>query len=995
MDQKFRLSPSTVASYFRHRCDRQFRWNSVEQPDRGRAGIGWNVPPTPRFHSRPGISLLMAAGDDFEVNRLEQLQREYGEDQLFHNGLEEKSGRQTVRPLPMNELAGLLRRPSPPRFMAQLFIDLEATPQQATNFLRRFGLDPAVVRVGTARPDLLELLEVDGKRVLRVWDIKASQSARHEHFIQVAYYSFLLEHALAAHGLADAFAVDTQWGVIYSREGPDEFLLAPYRLAIEDFLRHRMMGLLRTEAAEAHYHVNEGCPMCQYLDNCRTEADAGRDLSRVAYLTSESKRRLVRHGVRTHRELASLSEGDPLWPRLREAGHDLAVNLGRYAAIARALEDGHPRPLAGRSLTIPAWEDVRVVLSAEQDPVTNTCFALGIKTLEGFDERRRPIGLEQVFLLENPLASPDAEARMLLAFLRVLNELLLRVDAENGATAAELETDAPEVAAARQALAAAMAARAAFKVAHPRLFKSRPGDLPLLEERSHLEAAEKESDKALKAAEREAWYQNRRRQKRLHFYVYDHFDLTVLKRLVERHLFAGDPELMGELFTLVRLFPPESVLPDADTFRTLPGTVVVQALRQLVALPAPYIYDLRTVTERIPSDTDGREPYRFRPPAGFVFRGTNQVMFERIHDAWSGQGFMANPRDPATLIPPADVLDRVERAVRSKLRATDAVVLWLKKEFRDKLLLRKEPFRLYEAFDPLGYQSPEGERLFMLDALRVFTLLETSLSEMSVKHLHTLPVDDRVARFECISGLRYIEGADEPDGSLWFTFDHAARDVKFERGAFDLVLTPQDKPDLLVSEIDGALFEPNKWRHEPYKVELVDYDLTTDPPRVCLRPKTKGFRDKVDLATIHILDKVFVDYNTNKVLEVLASLQQLPDMARHVHDLLNTAAIPGWRPLIDNVVEVESALGRQAALRGKVVDFLTNAQRRAFRGVPATPLSLIWGPPGTGKTYMLGHLLLAYILAARQSGRPVRILVTAFTHNAINNVLQKLSQLLA
>ena len=43
---------------------------------------------------------------------------------------------------------------------------------------------------------------------------------------------------------------------------------------------------------------------------------------------------------------------------------------------------------------------------------------------------------------------------------------------------------------------------------------------------------------------------------------------------MERHLFAGDSELMSELFTLVRLFPPESVLPDADTFRTLPGTVL-------------------------------------------------------------------------------------------------------------------------------------------------------------------------------------------------------------------------------------------------------------------------------------------------------------------------------------------------------------------------------------------------------------------------------------
>ena len=43
MNQKYRLSPSTIASYFKHRCDRLYRWESVERPDRGRPGIGWNA----------------------------------------------------------------------------------------------------------------------------------------------------------------------------------------------------------------------------------------------------------------------------------------------------------------------------------------------------------------------------------------------------------------------------------------------------------------------------------------------------------------------------------------------------------------------------------------------------------------------------------------------------------------------------------------------------------------------------------------------------------------------------------------------------------------------------------------------------------------------------------------------------------------------------------------------------------------------------------------
>ena len=194
MNQKYRLSPSTIASYFKHRCDRLYRWESVERPDRGRPGIGWNVPSQPGYHSRPGIALLTTGGDIFEIDQLAALQQEHGPGQLLHYGLEKKDNREFVRPWPMAELAHTLRQPAPPRFCAQIHIDLPALPGGAAGFLARFGLDDRRVTVGTGRPDLLEIIPTAGGRRLRVWDFKASQSARHEHFIQVAFYTLSLIH---------------------------------------------------------------------------------------------------------------------------------------------------------------------------------------------------------------------------------------------------------------------------------------------------------------------------------------------------------------------------------------------------------------------------------------------------------------------------------------------------------------------------------------------------------------------------------------------------------------------------------------------------------------------------------------------------------------------------------------------------------------------------------------------------------------------------------
>jgi hypothetical protein len=66
-EQRYRLTASNVAAYFKHRCDRNFRWNTVEAVSRMKPGIGWNVPRRRHEHSRPGIRLLMEEGDKFEV----------------------------------------------------------------------------------------------------------------------------------------------------------------------------------------------------------------------------------------------------------------------------------------------------------------------------------------------------------------------------------------------------------------------------------------------------------------------------------------------------------------------------------------------------------------------------------------------------------------------------------------------------------------------------------------------------------------------------------------------------------------------------------------------------------------------------------------------------------------------------------------------------------------------------------------------------------------
>lgn len=71
---------------------------------------------------------------------------------------------------------------------------------------------------------------------------------------------------------------------------------------------------------------------------------------------------------------------------------------------------------------------------------------------------------------------------------------------------------------------------------------------------------------------------------------------------------------------------------------------------------------------------------------------------------------------------------------------------------------------------------------------------------------------------------------------------------------------------------------------------------------------------------------------------------------------------------------------------------LDSSQWAAWRWTLTHRLSLIWGPPGTGKTKTLAAILSGACLEAARGQRPIRILVSAFTYTAIDNVLERFSE---
>lgn len=71
---------------------------------------------------------------------------------------------------------------------------------------------------------------------------------------------------------------------------------------------------------------------------------------------------------------------------------------------------------------------------------------------------------------------------------------------------------------------------------------------------------------------------------------------------------------------------------------------------------------------------------------------------------------------------------------------------------------------------------------------------------------------------------------------------------------------------------------------------------------------------------------------------------------------------------------------------------LRPAQEAAWRGLADHRVGLVLGPPGTGKTHLLSWLIAGFGAVRTANGRPARTLVTAFTKNAVGNVLDAVAK---
>lgn len=135
------------------------------------------------------------------------------------------------------------------------------------------------------------------------------------------------------------------------------------------------------------------------------------------------------------------------------------------------------------------------------------------------------------------------------------------------------------------------------------------------------------------------------------------------------------------------------------------------------------------------------------------------------------------------------------------------------------------------------------------------------------------------------------------------------------------------------------------------------------------------------LGDVFILRKRFVDFNLGKVSKRLRQLdmEQISDFERLI---MNPEMFCGTEPALpelstdgrDRLSKLHKRLGHLS---------FTKSQSRAFRHILQHPLTLLWGPPGTGKTRTLA---LTIVMLSTSLPRPFRVMCSAFTNAALDEL---------
>lgn len=1034
------VGKQALSQFIRTNCLRQLALNLYPdnrtfRPDRQKLGMPYPQSP------RPGLRQIQRAGEEWQEEKLHDLTETFGADTIIGSPYRTPSNQTRYRPTPLEQV---LDGANPISFL------VEAEYSVGPVFQAALGISShsTQFRLGYAdlRPDMiavlphatyprfimpdgaLRLLPSDDTRCqLRVIDIKMTAEASPAYFAEVAYYSMALAGWLADQRLDQSYVVVPNGAVWPGSHDASNLLRVDGRLAaqgliptvnqlweamqedLEDipfevfalrirrFLEFDVPQALEQPWRALEWHVDNRCSFCEYLgeprppsasdphvaphpDHCLPTAQSDDHVSRVAFISQGARLSLAKEGVS---QVATLAEIEPTSP-LFDTHQALRATRTVVAGRAISLQSGQVAipPQSGTSASMPRWADLHVYLSVDFDIGSAITVAFGLRAFwiepraynsplkKPKQNRAWPtkepgsMSANTWIVIDRDLA---AERRELMAFLQEIHNVLDWCQRQDTQTLAE----------------------------------------PVLAD--------------LTAAKQLAY------RTKVQFYMWDSLQYEHLARVIGRHLqtILANPTISY----LAWLFPPEDLLPNPDLVtQRAPVTIVRHVVRGLLAAPVAHYYSLIELARAYHDPGLPTSSAKFSIHPLFSTPLSDQIPSERAHEIWAKVTAPRHWQQQMTIY--------VE-TVRKRLAALETVTRRLEADLRRQL---SHTAPLIQVGPPARQTrvSTDGQLWY------AFARLNTALEELDVHQGRAMPPHERSARFRSARLSARLTGASEQAafnhlglvpqrGRRVYKLNPDSRDVKAKVGDFTFALAPENIGGFLdqsvASVVHGTPLEQplkNRFRNYYWRMRMEDLQgvriVALDRNRRLLAvdadPRSPTILDMleaaglVDLSQHVVLDPVYQEFFTRKLLNTLQAIGNPPIARNNPNPIVRRATgqvtrgaratvhTPGADYLWNIAAMAQAKVARNLrAVRPSVDERLLSQGRalnptqwRAWEDALSHRAWLVWGPPGTGKSTTVRAIILGAALDAHRTGRPLRVLLSAFTYTAIDNVLLDIAQ---
>lgn len=465
---------------------------------------------------------------------------------------------------------------------------------------------------------------------------------------------------------------------------------------------------------------------------------------------------------------------------------------------------------------------------------------------------------------------------------------------------------------------------------------------------------------------------------------------------------------------LAWVFAADEMLERADAVEAATIVTVEDIVRRLVFAPSRHVITLFDTVERYRRST-------YSPAVTDSYYReylSNGIPRERIYELWA---HTPQVKRGATVIPRNTLIAQYSDALERQSSALEAVSEKLREDYRGQ-------FRAKEARIPISI--PRGAANVAFDAKLWLWWDELDFNTSQLEAHIGLSMDGE--RLEATYEAIVLQGGTHLGGDLYqFNVAPSSSEAKFKEDS-RLTIGKLGMPGMPLQRV-GSIVRPGApqlqgstdvlqmpfWSAVEARLIVFDRVHCLAQVEISCRREPNLVQYLMRNSSISLLNDIFLveakkprlfnwAEHSQPILQAIGSPRiAVPDpnaaraiggtpAARRAYDAETPAARVLWAP---------GSLQQQVVLGGVTADALAdaaqachslnNSQREAIAHALERQLTVIWGPPGTGKTNTLAAMLHAMTAHAIATNTPLRVLVTGPTYKAVEEVMHRAAKFLS